>query len=216
MTLLRKTANMQLHCNWFILWHSLFYSLHINKSVLNYCKKAFHLAAYHPLTHCMCFSRHPPDVSTCGGPCTVRSLSEQVITGLQSWPPNVTSKGELYGGWDQGPVWGGFLYSEVQYILGSGHMGSPMYRMMERHSWKRYLPATSLASGNYCIKTNGSYYLKGQSILQYCTTFFSRQSKYKIHLSSIITCFEQMLAWTCVNLNHFSLFQWNNYIQIVD
>ena len=37
-----------------MLWHSFFHSSHINKSVLNYDKKALHYTAYRPLTHSMC------------------------------------------------------------------------------------------------------------------------------------------------------------------
>ena len=40
----------------------------------------------------------------------------------------------------------GVLYSKVQRIMGNGHMWAPQQN--DRHDWKHYLPATSLADGN--------------------------------------------------------------------
>ena len=61
--------------------------------------------------------------------CRGGSSSEQFWTGFQSWPPDVTSRGV--------PVrevpWGD-LYSEVQCIMGNGHMG-PLWtdRLTDTH-----------------------------------------------------------------------------------
>ena len=47
------------------------------------------------------------------------------------------------------------LYGQVQCIMGYGHMGppSPMWtdRLTDTHNLKHYIPATSLAGGNYQI-----------------------------------------------------------------
>ena len=42
----------------------------------------------------------------------------------------------------------GGLYSEVQYIMGNGHMETPLLLWTDRRLWKHYLPATSFAGGN--------------------------------------------------------------------
>ena len=77
------------------------------------------------------------------------SLNEQFWKGHQWLPPDVTCRGR----WDQGQrdVWwsdvrGGGLYSEVQFIMGNGHMGLPLWT--DRHEWKHYLLAILLADGN--------------------------------------------------------------------
>ena len=59
-----------------------------------------------------------------------------VWTGLQWWPPDVTSRG--------GGARGGGLYNEVQCIVGNGHMGkpsTPSNRTTDRDLWKHYLQA---------------------------------------------------------------------------
>ena len=53
------------------------------------------------------------------------SSSEQIETGLQSWPPDVTSKGWGGEGVGLGPCTERGLYSEVQCIMGNGHMEPP-------------------------------------------------------------------------------------------
>ena len=71
----------------------------------------------------MCYSSQPPNVSTRGGP-----QVNKFDIGLQSGLPDVTSRRggarALYGG--------GRLYSDVQYIMGNGHMGPPL--RIERHN----------------------------------------------------------------------------------
>ena len=44
---------------------------------------------------------------------------------------------------------GKFLYIEVQSNMGNGHIWTPppVNRMMDRHDWKHYVPATSLVGG---------------------------------------------------------------------
>ena len=59
----------------------------------------------------------------------IRFSREQVWTGIQSRPQDVTSKGgTLHRGWGRGrtPFRGGPLQSEVQCIVGNGHMGPPL------------------------------------------------------------------------------------------
>ena len=52
------------------------------------------------------------------------------------------------GGWVMAV--GVSLYVEVQGIMGNGHMGTLwMDRMTDRHDWKHYLSAISLAGGKY-------------------------------------------------------------------
>ena len=48
-------------------------------------------------------------------------------------------------GWEAG-----FLYTEVQCIMGNGHTvpPTPTDRQSDAHNWKHYLPITLLASGN--------------------------------------------------------------------
>ena len=101
---------------------------------------------------------------------TVRS-SEQVWTGLKWWPPDIISMcgraggsaqvsfpGEGYragawggGGpqvsWPMGLEPGDRPCSEVQCIMGNGHMRAPS-PVTDRHIWKHYLPTTWLAGGN--------------------------------------------------------------------
>ena len=87
-----------------------------------------------------------PDLSTSYG----GSLRKQVWTGLQWWLPGVTSRFNESHVWCLGrPVEvGGGLYSEVQCIMGDGHVGPLIDGMTDRHNWKHYLPATSLAASN--------------------------------------------------------------------
>ena len=47
-----------------------------------------------------------------------------------------------------GPCTEGAVCSEVQCIMDNGNMDTPMDRMMYRHDWKHYLPATSLVGSN--------------------------------------------------------------------
>ena len=47
-----------------------------------------------------------------------------------------------------GPCTEGPVYTEVQCIMDNGNMGTPTNRMMYKHDWKHYLPATSLVGGN--------------------------------------------------------------------
>ena len=61
--------------------------------------------------------------------CQYWSWSEKVWTGLQWWPPDVTSKG-----WCQGYPWSPMsqgqagVYSKFQCIMDNGHMGPPVDR----------------------------------------------------------------------------------------
>ena len=76
------------------------------------------------------------------------SWSQQVWTGLQWWKP---------AGRIPAPCLGrGVLYSEVQCIMGNGHMGHPPpCGQTGTHQWKHYLPTTSLAGGNNFKKIYG-------------------------------------------------------------
>ena len=83
-----------------------------------------------------------------------KSSSEQVCTGLQWWAPDVTSR-RGQGTWCsdvlRGHVWcwgTGGLYSEVQCIMGNGHMGIIIPLWTDRHDWNHYFLSTSLAGGN--------------------------------------------------------------------
>ena len=86
------------------------------------------------------------------GPCTVRS-SEQVWTDLQWWPPDVTSRGPWSGqvpmsGRRAGPGPGESctVRSHAPWIMVT--WGPPPPQWTDRHDWKHYLPATSLAGDN--------------------------------------------------------------------
>ena len=68
------------------------------------------------------------------------SSSEQVWTGLQCWPPDVSSRGSVLGLMSMGD-------SEVQSIIGNGHLGTHLL-WTDRHLWKHYLPPTSLTGSN--------------------------------------------------------------------
>ena len=78
------------------------------------------------------------------------SSSEQVWTGLQFLPPDITNRGcPMRSHVQRGP---GSLYSEVQCIMGNGHMENTPPHLEDRktlHVWKHYLPAISLAGGNH-------------------------------------------------------------------
>ena len=105
----------------------------------------------------------PLDVSTsvCGG----RAVQWGPIKKFEQ----VSSDGHrmsLAGGGPEGPmsrgqgkrashVWscgpgpeGRSLYSKVKCIMGNSHVPTPLNRMTDRHLWKYYFPATSLAGGN--------------------------------------------------------------------
>ena len=72
-----------------------------------------------------------------GGPCVVRS-NEQIWTGLQWWPPDVTSTGLGLGWIGRG--------SNVQCISGGCDMViPPMDRMNERHDWKLRLRVVKIS-----------------------------------------------------------------------
>ena len=53
-----------------------------------------------------------------------------------------------FSGHHQMSLRGRGLYSEVQCMMGYGHMGTPSPLWTDRNLWKHYLPATSLAGGN--------------------------------------------------------------------
>ena len=99
--------------------------------------------------------------------------SEQVLTGLQSWPPVITNGGlctvrsHVQGvGWGipctvrshvgRGGVrvLGGPLYSEVQYIIGNGHMGSPSVNRMHMSVGRvQGVPCTVGSNASWVIVT---------------------------------------------------------------
>ena len=54
---------------------------------------------------------------------------------------------DIEGGGVEGKGWERGMYSEVQHIMGNGHMGNPVNRLTNT-SKKHYLPTTSLAGGN--------------------------------------------------------------------
>ena len=56
----------------------------------------------------------------------------------------------------------GRLCSEVQCIMGNGHMGTTMWT--DRHDWKHHLPATSLAGGNFYLTRLGYMILAKHSV----------------------------------------------------
>ena len=64
--------------------------------------------------------------------------SEQVWTGLQSWPPGVTS-------WGRGPRLVGpcMVRSSASWLIVTWDLPLPW---TDTHDWKHYLPATSLAA----------------------------------------------------------------------
>ena len=82
-------------------------------------KDRFFLMKRSTLTGCMCINSHQMSLPG-GGP-----SSEQVWIGLQWWPPDVISRGSLYGEVPclEGARARGSLYSEVQCTLGNGHIG---------------------------------------------------------------------------------------------
>ena len=83
--------------------------------------------------------RLPPDVNTSGGGLKWTSLNRSLV---------MTTRCHWQGdGVVGGPMSGRELYSEVQCIIGNGHMGPPIHRLTNRHDWKHYLPAPSLAGG---------------------------------------------------------------------
>ena len=80
-------------------------------------------------------------------------LSEQIWTGFQYWPLDVTIRGSQCG-------WGGILlWEKVRPGPGSGPLqrGPPPH--VNRHNWKHYLPAASLADGN-----NVNHFLRQQIV----------------------------------------------------
>ena len=85
-------------------------------------------------------------MSALEGACTVKSSSEQIWTGLQSRPPDVTSR------W-LGPR---TVRSSVSWVMIT--WDALMDRQTNRYDGKQFLPATSLAGGtndrnnSYCIQ----------------------------------------------------------------
>ena len=87
-----------------------------------------------------------------GGPCTMRFKLNKFehVWGVSLYRGGWLG-GSLYGGVPvRGGLGKGFLYGEVQCIMGNGHMGLPV----DRHDWKHYLPATSLVGGKMRIVVN--------------------------------------------------------------
>ena len=101
----------------------------------------------------MCTARLPTIATRCQhqwGP-----SSEQVWTGFQSWPSEVTSRGSnaswvMFTWGSPNRCWHLVATGEVQRIIGNGHMVT-LNRMRGRHSWKYYLPTTSLADGKNLV-----------------------------------------------------------------
>ena len=78
--------------------------------------------------------------------------NEQLWTGLQWWPPDVSSGGRipcLMSRWGSGARCACIVRSNASY--GNGHMGTPLWA--DKHKWKHYLPSTSLAGSNKISKT---------------------------------------------------------------
>ena len=80
------------------------------------------------------------------------SSSEQIWTGLKSWPPDITSRGSLC---IEVPCQGGNMVRSNASWVTLSH-GTPWGQndcLTDRHKWKYYLSATSLAVGKYPQKT---------------------------------------------------------------
>ena len=103
----------------------------------------------------MCFSSKPSDVSSRVGVGKGGTSSEQVLTGIHSWPRDVTGKGEGLGQGQVVPVQRGLLglgrgqslYGEVQDIMGNGHMGTPSPPPVNRQTRLKTLPCRTFICG---------------------------------------------------------------------
>ena len=82
----------------------------------------------------MCFSDHQ------------MSSSERVWTGLQRWPPDVTNRRIPCLMSEGRPC---TVRSSVRWVMVTW---DPPSKQNNRHLWKHYLPATSLADGKYCAE----------------------------------------------------------------
>ena len=82
---------------------------------------------------------------------TRSSTTEQVWTGFCSWPLEVTSRRGQGLDWAGGGWWQGIPYmmrSKASWVMARW---DPSCEQTDTHVWlKHYLPATSLAGGNYC------------------------------------------------------------------
>ena len=103
------------------------------------------------------------------------SWSEQVWTGFQWWPLDVTSRGphvwmrpglggpcamRSHVAWSGDGQGQGDLYSEVQCIMRNGDMGlPPLSQQNGRHLWKHYLPTTSLAGGKNTSEQDKQHFI---------------------------------------------------------